>query len=117
MRPARIGVKMRPGKHENAMTKFTHAAVWRAIDRTAEAHSLSASGLAKAAGLDATAFNESKRVRRTKKPRRPSVETIAKVLDSVGDSVEDFVKRLNGRGDKPAAARRSTKGPRGRGKR
>ena len=28
------------------MTKFTHAKLWRAIDRTAEAHGLSASGLA-----------------------------------------------------------------------
>ena len=99
------------------MTKLTHAAVWRAIDRTAAAHGLSASGLAKAAGLDPTAFNESKRVNRTRKPRWPSVETIAKVLNSVGDSVEDFVARLNGRSDKPAVARRPTKGRRGRGKR
>ena len=31
-----------PVREENAMTKFTHAKVWRAIDRTAEAHGLRA---------------------------------------------------------------------------
>jgi phage repressor protein C with HTH and peptisase S24 domain len=77
------------------MTKFTHAKVWRAIDRTAEAHGLSASGLAKAAALDPTSFNKSKRLSPNKKPRWPSVETIAKMLSSVGDTVEDFVGRLD----------------------
>ena len=48
------------------MTKFTHTKVWRAIDRTAEAHGLSPSGLAKAAALDPTAFNRSKRMSPTK---------------------------------------------------
>ena len=101
------------------MTKFTHATVWRAIDRTAKAHGLSASGLARGAGLDPTAFNESKRISRIRKPRWPNVETIAKLLDSVGDSVEDFVARLDDRSDRPArgAARQSTKGRRGRAKR
>src|ERR1700752_4579172 len=79
------------------MTKFTHAKVWRAIDRTAEAHGLTASGLARVATLDPTSFNRSKRLSPTKKPRWPSVETIAKVLNGVGDSVEDFVERLNDR--------------------
>jgi len=76
------------------MTKLTHAKVWRAIDRTADAHGFSPSGLAKAAQLDPTAFNKSKRFSPTRKPRWPSVETVAKVLNCVGDSVEDFVKRL-----------------------
>jgi phage repressor protein C with HTH and peptisase S24 domain len=76
------------------MTKFTHAKVWRAIDRTAKAHGLSASGLARAAALGPTAFNKSKRLSRTQEPRWPNVETVAKVFDSVGDSVEDFVERL-----------------------
>jgi phage repressor protein C with HTH and peptisase S24 domain len=83
-----------PFSEENAMTKFTHAKVWRAIDRTAKAHGLSASGLARAAALDPTAFNKSKRLSPAQKPRWPSVETVAKVLNSVGDSVEDFVERL-----------------------
>jgi phage repressor protein C with HTH and peptisase S24 domain len=76
------------------MTRLTHATVWRAIDRTAKAHGLSISGLAKTAGLDSTAFNKTKPLGPGRKPRWPSVETIAKVLNSVGDSVEDFVKRL-----------------------
>ena len=90
------------------MTKFTHAKVWRAIDRTAEAHGLSASGLAKAAARDPTSFNRSKRLSPTRKPRWPSVETIAKVLNGVGDSVEDFVERMN-RSDSPAQARRASR--------
>ena len=95
------------------MPKLTHANVWRAIDRTAEAHGLTASGLARGAGLDPTAFNKSKRLSPTQKRRWPSVETIAKVLNSVGDSIEEFVERLNdhGRGSRtrvgqPPARRR-----------
>src|SRR5215510_9909684 len=89
------------------MTSFTHANVWRAIDRTAEAHGLTASGLARGAALDPTAFNKSKRVSPTQKPRWPSVEMIAKVLNSVGDSIEDFIERLNdhGRGSRTRVRR------------
>jgi phage repressor protein C with HTH and peptisase S24 domain len=79
----------------DTMTKFTHATIWRAIDRTAEVHGLSASALARAADLDPTSFNKSKRLSPTGKPRWPTVETIAKVLNGVGDSVEDFVERLS----------------------
>ena len=38
-----------------------HADVWRAIDRMAEKYGMSASGLARRAGLDPTTFNKSKR--------------------------------------------------------
>jgi len=91
------------GAEESAMAKLTHTNVWRAIDRTAEAHGLTASGLARGAGLDPTAFNKSKRLSPTQKRRWPSVETIAKVLNSVGDSIEEFVDRLNdhGRASRP----------------
>src|SRR4029450_12105546 len=99
-----------PVSEENAMTKFTHAKVWRAIDRTAEAHGLSPSGLAKAAALDPTAFNRSKRISPTRKPRWPSVETIAKILSSMGDSVEDFVERLDDhRRDSPVRVPQSSR--------
>lgn len=37
--------------------------VWDAVDKLARAHGLSPSGLAKKAGLDATTFNKSKRIR------------------------------------------------------
>ena len=38
-----------------------HTDIWRAIDRLAAQHGLSASGLARRAGLDPTTFNKSKR--------------------------------------------------------
>ena len=48
--------------------------VWAAIDALAERYSLSASGLAKRAGLDSTAFNKSKRLSADGRPRWPSTE-------------------------------------------
>ena len=41
---------------------LTHGKIWIAIDALARRYGLSPSGLAKRAGLDATAFNPSKRV-------------------------------------------------------
>ncbi len=41
---------------------LSHERVWAAIDALAARYSLSASGLAKRAGLDSTAFNKSKRL-------------------------------------------------------
>ena len=41
---------------------LTHAQIWTAIDRLAARAGLSASGLAKKAGLDPTTFNKSKRI-------------------------------------------------------
>jgi len=40
---------------------FTHNQVWSAVDALAERYGLTASGLARKAGLDATTFNKSKR--------------------------------------------------------
>ena len=57
-----------------------HAEIWRAIDRLAAKHGLTASGLARRAGLDATAFNKSKRKGPSGKPRWPSTESVAKIL-------------------------------------
>ena len=68
-----------------------HADVWRAIDRLAREHGLSASGLARRAGLDPTTFNRSKRVTREGKLRWPSTESIAKVLQATGASLGEFV--------------------------
>ncbi|MGA7546789.1 MAG: helix-turn-helix transcriptional regulator [Methyloceanibacter sp.] len=70
---------------------LTHSKVWNAIDALARRYGLSASGLAKRAGLDATAFNRSKRVAGEGRPRWPTTESIAKVLDATGASLEDFV--------------------------
>ena len=41
---------------------LTHAEIWNAVDRLAARAGLSASGLAKKAGLDPTTFNKSKRI-------------------------------------------------------
>lgn len=68
-----------------------HSDIWRAIDRLAQDRGLSASGLARAAGLDPTTFNKSKRVTREGKARWPSTESIAKVLDATGATLDTFV--------------------------
>ena len=61
---------------------FTHDQVWHGIDRLARERGLSASGLARRAGLDPTTFNPSKRVTKQSKPRWPSTESLAKVLSA-----------------------------------
>jgi phage repressor protein C with HTH and peptisase S24 domain len=70
---------------------LTHKQIWRAIDALAERHSLSASGLAKIAGLDPTTFNKSKRETSDGKLRWPSTESVAKVLQATGATLEEFV--------------------------
>jgi len=75
---------------------LTHDAIWSAIDRLAAAKGLSASGLARRAGLDATAFNRSKRNARDGRPRWPSTESISKVLEATGTTVAGFVAILEG---------------------
>src|SRR5271168_4275553 len=63
---------------------LTHAQVWSAIDRLAARAGLSASGLAKRAGLDPTTFNKSKRVTPAGRARWPSTESISKALAATG---------------------------------
>ncbi|QCI65478.1 S24 family peptidase [Phreatobacter stygius] len=70
---------------------FSHADIWAAIDKLAESHGLSPSGLAKRAGLDATTFNRSKRVMNDGRERWPSTESIAKVLNATNTVFGDFV--------------------------
>jgi phage repressor protein C with HTH and peptisase S24 domain len=72
-----------------------HGEIWRAIDRLAKLRGLSASGLARRAGLDPTTFNPSKRMTPQGKLRWPSTESIAKVLEATGASVQDFVALLD----------------------
>jgi phage repressor protein C with HTH and peptisase S24 domain len=74
---------------------LTHGKIWTAIDALARRYGLSSSGLAKRAGLDATAFNRSKRVTAEGRPRWPTTESLAKVLGATGASVEDFVALLD----------------------
>ena len=74
-----------------------HEDIWNAIDRLAKARGYSASGLARAAGLDPTAFNKSKRFS-ANRPRWPGTESIAKILDVTGTSFADFVCLVEGAG-------------------
>lgn len=71
--------------------QLSHRAIWDAIDALAHRHGFTASGLARLAGLDATAFNRSKRVGRDGRDRWPSTESIAKVLEATGESFDQFL--------------------------
>ncbi|MEP9370631.1 helix-turn-helix transcriptional regulator [Mesorhizobium sp. KR1-2] len=85
---------------------LSHDRVWAAIDALAERHSLSASGLAKRAGLDSTAFNKSKRASADGRPRWPSTESLAKVIEATNSSLDEFLGLVEGRRpkeDRPAA--------------
>lgn len=71
--------------------KLTHTQIWTALDRLAEKAEMSASGLAKRAGLDPTTFNKSKRVTVDGRERWPSTESVAKALAAVNISIDTFV--------------------------
>src|SRR5687767_14517848 len=73
---------------------LTHAQIWGALDRLAARAGLSASGLAKRAGLDPTTFNKSKRITVDDRPRWPSTESIAKILAATGTSIDTFISLL-----------------------
>jgi phage repressor protein C with HTH and peptisase S24 domain len=73
-----------------------HEDVWRAIDTLAAEKGLSASGLAKRSGLDATTFNPSKRRMPDGRARWPNTESISKVLDATGASLEGFTALVSG---------------------
>ena len=74
---------------------LTHAQIWSAIDRLAERAGLSASGLARRAGLDPTTFNKSKRMTAEGRARWPSTESISKALTASGTPVEAFVALMH----------------------
>jgi phage repressor protein C with HTH and peptisase S24 domain len=76
------------------LARLTHDQIWDAIDALADRYGLSASGLAKKAGLDATSFNKSKRTTPEGHLRWPSTESIAKVLDATGATVDQFMSFL-----------------------
>lgn len=71
---------------------LSHAKLWRAVDNLARREGLSASGLARRAGLDATAFNPSKRFGpgEPPRPRWPSTESLTRILQATGVSLGDF---------------------------
>jgi phage repressor protein C with HTH and peptisase S24 domain len=74
---------------------LTHAQIWTAIDRLAARAGLSASGLAKRAGLDPTTFNKSKRITPDGRARWPSTESVAKSLSATDTSIETFIALIS----------------------
>jgi phage repressor protein C with HTH and peptisase S24 domain len=70
---------------------LSHARIWAAIDRLAERNELTPSGLARRAGLDSTTFNKSKRLAADGRPRWPSTESIAKILEATRTEVGAFL--------------------------
>ena len=73
-----------------------HDDIWRALDTLAAENGLSASGLARRSGLDPTTFNRSKRRMPDGRARWPSTESVAKVLDATGASLEAFTALVSG---------------------
>ncbi len=72
-----------------------HTDIWQAVDRLADAHGLSASGLARQAGLDPTTLNRSKRQTPAGRPRWPNTESIAKLLAATGMTLAKFVAPID----------------------
>jgi phage repressor protein C with HTH and peptisase S24 domain len=73
---------------------LTHDQIWGAMDRLAERSGLSASGLAKKAGLDPTTFNKSKRITPEGRPRWPSTESVAKALTATNVPIDTFISLI-----------------------
>ena len=84
---------------------LSHDRVWAAIDALAERYSLSASGLARRAGLDSTAFNKSKRLSSDGRPRWPSTESLAKIIEATGATLDEFTGLIEGRAASAQEAR------------
>jgi phage repressor protein C with HTH and peptisase S24 domain len=82
-----------------------HDDIWRALDTLAAEHGLSTSGLARLARLDATTFNPSKRVMPDGRARWPSTESLAKVLEATGATLDDFTALVTGARALPAGGR------------
>ncbi len=76
---------------------MNHSQIWRAIDALAARRGLSASGLARAAGLDPTTFNKSKRQAPDGKPRWPSTESVTRALAAAETSWDEFAALIAGR--------------------
>jgi phage repressor protein C with HTH and peptisase S24 domain len=81
-------------KQPKSPRALTHGQIWAALDRLAERAGLSASGLARCAGLDPTTFNKSKRITSDGRERWPSTESLAKALAATNASIDTFVQLI-----------------------
>lgn len=84
---------------------LSHVDIWNAIDAIAGRHGLSASGLARLAGLDATAFNKSKRISKDGRKRWPSTESVAKVLQATNEGLDAFLAGSGASVQRPSVPR------------
>jgi phage repressor protein C with HTH and peptisase S24 domain len=82
---------------------LSHGQIWTAIDTLASRYGLTTSGLARKAGLDPTTFNRSKRISPDGRLRWPSTESVAKVLDATGASLDEFLSLLSKRSESGAS--------------
>jgi len=80
---------------------LTHPQVWGAVDRLAARYGYSPSGLAKKSGLDPTSFNRSKRITPEGRPRWPSTESVAKILQATGATIDEFISLLTKKERRP----------------
>ncbi len=80
---------------------LTHDTIWLAIDRLAQSCGYSTSGLAKKAGLDPTSFNRSKRIGVDGKPRWPSTESVARILDATNSTMSEFIELIGNPASSP----------------
>jgi phage repressor protein C with HTH and peptisase S24 domain len=80
---------------------LSHKQVWNAIDTIAERYGYSASGLAKKSGLDPTSFNPSKRNGPDGRPRWPTMESISRLLQASGATVDEFAELLTSKKGQP----------------
>lgn len=85
---------------------LSHTQIWAALDALGERYGLTPSGLARKAGLDPTTFNRSKRETASGRLRWPSTESIAKVLQATGASLDEFMALVSANS---GAARRHTR--------
>lgn len=79
---------------------LTHEQVWKAIDGLGARYGLTPSALARKAGLDPTTFNRSKRQTPGGRERWPSTESIAKVLQATGASLQEFIGLTSSNGSR-----------------
>jgi len=85
------------------MSTLSHSQIWSAIDALALRMNKTPSALARLAGLDPTSFNRSKRMSSEKppRPRWPSTESLAKVLQATDLSLAEFAILAEGNGAPP----------------
>ncbi|MCI4662420.1 MAG: hypothetical protein MRY63_11455 [Neomegalonema sp.] len=74
-----------------------HERLWAAIDALAQKKGLTASGLARSADLDATAFNRSKRQQQNGRLRWPSTETLGRVVKAADCTMLELAQLIDGR--------------------